>query len=684
MKSAMGSFVVALLVGLASGSTVNPINKVISMLAKMQSDIISEGKEAQQMYTEFAEMCEDRSRDLHNEIKSSKAKGAELTASIEKAVADGTVLDEKINDAASGTSDAEEELKKATALRKKESSDFGVEQAELQKTIGTIERSITIIEREGSGASLAQLNSAKSVTQVLATMAEAEAINSDDAAHLTALMQTTDQSSEDDTDTADAGTETAAGQSGQITDTLEALLDKTQKQLEDARNNERNSKNAYDMLKQSLTDKIKTITKEMAEAKKTKAATSETQATSTGNLEVTQKDLSEDEKELAELHRECLDKATSFEEDMTSHNEELKALAEAKKILVATTGGASQQSYDLAQTSFVQVSSNSASENGGTQALHVVRRIALKYHSTSLISLANHIEKTVRYSSQSGTDPFGKVKSMVEGMINKLQKEAESEAKKKDYCDKEMGQTQSSKEDKEWGIEKLNTQIDVLSAETKTLKAEVARLEKELGSLVRTQAEMDKLRAEEKSIYTKNKPVMEQGLEGVKTALKVMRDYFAQDSDSSSSSSGAAGGIIGMLEVVESDFSKGIAEMTSSEESAAAEYTAATNENEIAKSTKEQDVKFKTAEYVGYEKTISEIESDKSGVKSELEAVLEYFSSLKKDCVAAPSSYEDRKKRRDDEIAGLREALDSLGGNALVQTRTLRGSSRQATLESSD
>jgi len=297
--------------------------------------------------------------------------------------------------------------------------------------------------------------------------------------------------------------------------------------------------------------------------------------------------------------------------------------------------------------------------------------------------LANHIEKTMRYSDRTGADPFGKVKSMVEGMINKLQKEAESEAKKKDYCDKEMGQTQSSKEDKEWSIEKLKTQSDVLSSATKTLKAEVARLEKELGSLVRTQAEMDKLRAEEKSLYTKNKPIMEQGLEGVKSALKVLREYFAQDQDSQSSSSGAAGGIIGMLEVVESDFSKGIAEMTSSEESATAEYTAATNENNIAKTTKEQDVKFKTAEYVGYEKTISDIQSDKSGVNSELDAVLEYFSSLKKDCIAAPSSYEDRKKRRDDEVAGLREALSSLGSDFL-QTRTLRGSARQSRMEASD
>jgi len=121
--------------------------------------------------------------------------------------------------------------------------------------------------------------------------------------------------------------------------------------------------------------------------------------------------------------------------------------------------------------------------------------------------------------------------------------------------------------------------------------------------------------------------------------------------------------------------------MNSSEESAAAEYDGATKENDIAQATKEQDVKFKTAEYVGYEKSIAELESDKAGVKSELEAVLEYFTSLKKDCVAKPDSYEEIKKRRDDEMAGLREALNSLGAEpALLQTitvhRTLRGSAK--------
>jgi len=652
------------------------------MLAGLEQELIREGQEAQKMYTEFAEMCEERSRELHNEIKTSKAKSGELTAAIEKAVADASVLEEKISDTADGTSDAEEELKKATAVRAKESADFKAEEAELLKTISTVERAITLIERQGAGASLAQLQNARSIAQVLQTMAEAEAINSDDATKLTALVQQSSEgsSSEEEDDTGAPSAAAYESKSGQITDTLEALLEKTQKQLEDARNGERNALNAYQMLKQSLSDKIKTMTKEMAEAKKANAAAGEAQATAKGNLEVTNKDHAEDEKELAELHRECLDKATTFEESMAARNEELKALAEAKKILTSSTGGATEQTYGLAQTSFVQVAAK-AKSTGASKALHMVRRLALGDHSNALNELANHLERAIQSSSLNGGDPFGKVKGMIEGMINKLEKQASSEASKKEYCDKELAQTQSSKDDKTWDIEKLKTQTDVLSANSKTLKTEVASLEKQLGALARTQGEMDKLRVEEKAIYNKNKPVMEQGLEGVKTALKVLRDYYAKDDESSS---GASSGIIGMLEVVESDFSKGIAEMVASEESAQSEYDTATQENQVAQATKEQDVKFKTAEYVSIDKSIAELQSDTSGVKTELQAVLEYFASLKKDCVAAPSSYEDRKQRRDDEIAGLREALDTLGGEAmLLQRKTVHRTLRGGRLETS-
>merc|ERR1711904_718002 len=112
---------------------------------------------------------------------------------------------------------------------------------------------------------------------------------------------------------------------------------------------------------------------------------------------------------------------------------------------------------------------------------------------------------------------------------------------------------------------------------------EVGVLQKELSELAKAQAEMDKLRAEEKAAFDVNSAEMEKGIKGVKLALKVLRDYYAKADKAHGSADGAGSGIIGLLEVAEADFTKGLSEMVATEESAVSEYEQVTKENEIAK-----------------------------------------------------------------------------------------------------
>merc|ERR1719335_1646071 len=140
-------------------------------------------------------------------------------------------------------------------------------------------------------------------------------------------------------------------------------------------------------------------------------------------------------------------------------------------------------------------------------------------------------------------DPFAKVKGLISDMIEKLLAEAEADATEKAYCDKEMAETEAKKADKEAAIEKLSTQIDSMTAKSAKLKSEVAELQKELAALAKTQAEADKIRAEEKAVYDTNSAEMKKGIEGVKLALKVLREYYAKDK-SHSAAEGAGDGII--------------------------------------------------------------------------------------------------------------------------------------------
>jgi len=426
-----------------------------------------------------------------------------------------------------------------------------------------------------------------------------------------------------------------------------------------------------------LTDEIKFANKEMSEAKTKKSEAEESKATAEGDLDVTTKALNEDLNALGKLHHDCMSKAQEFEEETKSRAEELKALATAKGIIKEATGGAASQSYGFLQLSKSRITSEATLVS--FEAVRFIGDLARKQHSTVLSQLASRLNSEVRYGSGNKADVFAKIKGLIQDMIEKLEAEAEADATKKAYCDKELAETNQKKDDKTAEIEKLTAKIEQQAARSKKLKEEVAVLEGELAALVREQAEMDKIRAEENAIWKKNSAEMEKGIDGVKRALKVLNDYYSKADKAHSSSDGASSGIIGLLEVAQADFEKGLTEMNAAEEKAQQEYDAETKENEIEKVTKEQDVKYKTKEANDLDKSNAELSSDKENVETELAAVNEYLAKIEEECVAKAETYAERKARREAEIQGLKQGLEVLENEtAFLQVRSLRGVRKHA------
>jgi len=492
-------------------------------------------------------------------------------------------------------------------------------------------------------------------------------LSSADANKLAAFVQ----NSEDTDDMGAPAGATYEGHSGGIIGTLQDLFEKAETQLEEARKTETKSTQAYQMLASSLKDEIKFGNKDMSKAKADLAKSGEAKATAEGDLAVTSKDLSEDITTLSTLHTDCMKGAEDFEAETKSRGEELKALATAKKVITEATSGAADLSYSFLQTAQT-VHLNSRADLANFEAVRFVRDLARKQKSTALAQLATRMAQAIRAGGNS-RDPFAKVKGLIKDMIEKLLKEGEEDATEKAFCDKELAETEAKKADKEATISKLTTSMDSMSAKSAKLKEQIAELEKELALLAKTQAEADKLRSEEKAAFDVNSAELKQGVEGVQMALKVLKDYYSKSDKSHGSAEGAGAGIIGLLEVCESDFSKGLAEMIATEESAMAEYEKLSKENEISKATKSQDVKYKTKESKQLDKDTSESGADKATVQEELDAILTYYKGIQDRCIAKPEAYSEIVARREAEIAGLKEALTILDGEAvLLQRKTSR------------
>merc|ERR1719271_1837240 len=155
-----------------------------------------------------------------------------------------------------------------------------------------------------------------------------------------------------------------------------------------------------------------------------------------------------------------------------------------------------------------------------------------------------------------------------------------------------MGKTEAKKGELSDDIAKLTGKIDKAAAASAQLKEEVKELQAELAALAKRQAEMDQVRSDQKAAFLQAKTDLELGLSGVRKALEVLRAYYGGEAaamlqdeskfgafmqqppkpEKHDKAGGAGGGIINILEVVEADFAKTLAEEETQEADAAAEY----------------------------------------------------------------------------------------------------------------
>jgi hypothetical protein len=673
----------------AAASDANPLGQVISLCNDLSAKIKKDGEAEQKAYEDYFSWCDDVSTEKQHEIKTSSTSKAKLEATIKELAANIEAGDTKIGELAESIATATADLKSATAIREQESADFSASEKELVDAVDTLGRAVSIVEREMAkgGAALAQITSSaglESMLKGLDLVIDAASFGSEDKQKLVALVQAQQQASDEDGELGAPAAAAYKSQSGGIVDVLSDMHEKAETELSDLRKAEKTAQYNYDMLKQSLEDQLANENKELDETKSNKASAEEGKATSEGELSVTTADLKDSETTLASAQAECMNVATNHEEAVRARTEELKVIANAVQILKDTTGGAEGQTYSFLQTSSTL---RTHTDLARSEVVALVKKLARKEHSSTLAQLASRINAVIRYDSRSG-DPFVKIRGLIQDMIAKLQKEGDAAATEKAYCDEELAKSEAKKQELDAAIEKLTTNIDQASAKSAQLKEEVKTLQAELATMAKEQADSDAYRQEAHAVYLTAKADLEQGVGGVRKALELLRNYYGGAASAAAmlemeqpaqpaaheKSSGAGGSIIGILEVVESDMATNLAKVESAEEEEATAYEASTQEFKITKAAKDQDVKYKTQEFTGLDKSSSELSSDRDTESSELEALMEYYGKLKGRCIAKPEKYEDRKNRREAEIEGLKEALNVLENEAAF---TQRGSKRR-------
>merc|ERR1719395_477300 len=166
-------------------------------------------------------------------------------------------------------------------------------------------------------------------------------------------------------------------------------------------------------------------------------------------------------------------------------------------------------------------------------------------------------------ASMAASDPFVKIRGLIEDMIAKLLKEAEEEATQKAFCDTEMGKSKASQAEKTETLGKLSARIDGASSTIAENTEAIKTLEAEIAEIDKAQAEATEIRTSENADYLKASKaieVLKNFYEGsfmqvsTKTTLKSKQPEFG------GAKSDIASTIISVLEMSEEDFTTLLAE----------------------------------------------------------------------------------------------------------------------------
>merc|ERR1712045_414081 len=234
-------------------------------------------------------------------------------------------------------------------------------------------------------------------------------------------------------------------------------------------------------------------------------------------------------------------------------------------------------------------------------------------------------------------DPFAKVKKMIKDLIVRLMEEANEEAEHEGWCDTELSTNEQTRKEKTEAVETLHAEIDQLEASIAKLTEDITDLTKAVAELDAAMAEATRLRQEEKEKNTETISDSQEAQTAVAQALTVLKEFYAKAAEATAllqqqpeapeifdkpyqGMQAENGGVVGMLEVIESDFARLEADTKAAEASAQKEYDEFMTSSKVDKAAKTQDIEHKETKTQDETQALTTKNSDLEGTQKELDA----------------------------------------------------------------
>merc|ERR1719174_887474 len=478
------------------------------------------------------------------------------------------------------------------------------------------------------------------------------------------------------------------------------------KRIEDE---EKARKELYDKTSAELRQMIKDTESAIDTSKIQLSETQATLASTKGQLTETKANLHDDNKYLKDLTAQCEVKAKEWDQRSTMRAGELKALESAISIVGGTVAGVDQRGYTDNTASLLQGgAAPSDSKDSYTDVVftqlkevkkssqHVAESARAKQARLDAVTQIKHAAKKLNSADMSllamkiAADPFAKVKELIQQLITRLLTESQNEATQKGWCDTEIGKANTDRDHRMADTKSLSAEALVLEAEKKNQEELIKTLSEELAAVQSDHSEATRIREAEKAENKKTLEDSREGLTAVTKALETLKKFYGKGSRANQSgyaftqtaseqspaaadmaaagvtgaqgnyegNQAAGGGIIGMLEVIQSDFKRSIEMAETAEKESSTEYASYNKEAKASMMSKEtglenakDDLKIASGDLVA---TLNKLKDNQKLLDMSLQAL----ETLRPACVDTGMSWDEKTKRREAEIQALKDALE--------------------------
>jgi histone H3/H4 len=273
-------------------------------------------------------------------------------------------------------------------------------------------------------------------------------------------------------------------------------------------------------------------------------------------------------------------------------------------------------------------------------------------------------------------DPFVKIKTMIQELIERLLEQEADEATHKGYCDEEIAKTVKDRDYRLRDIDDLNSALEKLNARTGKLTLTKGELEAEIEELSSDYMNQTAARAEEKAEHEATVTETKEGLVAIKEAINILSHFYGAaakaftqqpsvDDDAPdvgfdsnyTGSQGSSTGILGMMEVIKSDFERTITETLMDEEQAKRDFVEFERVTLVSNATKKTALEATDKELAEAALQISSDSEELQTQQALFDTAVKTWEQLLPGCVADPGmSNAERVEKREAEVAALKDA----------------------------